>query len=78
MEEIKLGPSLNRINTGYFCLLSKNLIHNRNTDPKKANMYRRNLRLDDEMQPAAETLLLVKPKTEALQEVLKGKFFECV
>ncbi len=41
-------------------------------------MYRRNLRLDDEMQPAVDTLLSVKPKTEALREVLKGKSCECV
>ncbi len=33
-----------------------NLIHNHPSDPGKANMYRRNLRLDDEMQPAVEML----------------------
>ncbi len=55
-----------------------NLIHNHPTDPKKAKMYHRNLRPDDEMQPAVETLLSVKPKTEAFREVLKGKSWECV
>ncbi len=55
-----------------------NLIHNHPTDPRKAKMCRRNLRLDDEMQPAVDTLLSVKPKTEALREVLKGKSCECV
>ncbi len=36
-------------------------------------MFRRNLRLDDDVQPIVATLVSVKPKTEALREVLKGK-----
>ncbi len=36
-------------------------------------MYRRNLRLNDDLQSIVAALVTVKPKTEALREVLKGK-----
>ncbi len=36
-------------------------------------MYRRNLSLDDEVQPIVAALVSAKPKTEAVREMLKGK-----
>ncbi len=36
-------------------------------------MYRRNLRLDDDVQPIVAALVSVKPKPEAIREALKGK-----
>ncbi len=36
-------------------------------------MYRRNLRLDDEVQPIVAVLVSAKPKTKAFREVLKGE-----
>ncbi len=56
------------------------MVHNHPADASKAAMYRRNLRLDDDdddddddVQPIVAALVSVKPKTEALREVLKGK-----
>ncbi len=49
------------------------LVHNHPVDASKAPMYRRDLRLIDEVQPIVAALISVKPKTEALGEVLKGK-----
>ncbi len=49
------------------------MIHNHPDDVSKAAMYRRNLRLDDDVQPIVAALVTVKPKTEALREVLRGK-----
>ncbi len=49
------------------------MVHNHPADVSKAAMYRRNLRLNDDVQPIVAALVTVKPKTEALREVLKGK-----
>ncbi len=49
------------------------MAHNHPADVSKAAMYRRNLCLDADVQPIVAALVTVKPKTEALREVLKGK-----
>ncbi len=50
------------------------MVHYHPADVSKAAMYCRNLRLDDDyVQPIVAALVSVKPKTEALREVLKGK-----
>ncbi len=49
------------------------MVHIHPADVLKAAMYRRNLRLDDDVQPIVAALVSVKSKTEALREVLKGK-----
>ncbi len=53
------------------------MVQNHPADVSKAAMYRRNLRLDDDVQPIVAALVFVKPKTEALREVLKGKIAIC-
>ncbi len=49
------------------------VVHNHPADVSKAAMYRLNLCLDNEVQPIVAALLSVKPKTEALREVLKSE-----
>ncbi len=49
------------------------MVHNHPADVSKAATYRRNLRLNDDVLPIVAALVSVKPKTEALIGVLKGK-----